>query len=1852
MKRLLTVAILLLAVATARPAAAATHPSQSSNSGNATARAAAPTITSDQPDYHPGEVVTLKGTGWAPNEVVTIVMSVVPATHEPVTLFSKSDARGNFENSEYAVQSSDHNVKFFVKATGATADTSPVLTFTDAIGAPTSIGIKDVSGTASTTLAITVSAAVPVNNTVLVALVFQDTNNPTVTVTDTAANTYTNNADVTDSGTNRTIVFSAPVTTALAVNGTITMHFSASTSYISASAFQVSGLILVSNVDQTATASGTAAAMSSGTAATTTQAGQLLFGAFGSYVNGTPTFTPETGWTALTNEVVLLGIYPEYRIVTATGAYAATGTLSSKPNDWGAAIVTYQGAASQLAFSTTPVTVAAGVCSPVITVQSQDSNGSAAPPASTTETIALSTSGGGGSFYSNSTCTTAITSVTILNSATAASFYWRDTVGGSSPVITASGTGSFTSAPTQTETVTNNPVPAITTLSPTSATAGAASQPLTINGSNFLTTSTVTYNNVSHTATYVSAAQLTITLTTGDQATAGTYAVVVTNPAPGGGASNSVNFTVNNLVPTITTLSPTTLPAGSASQALTINGTNFLSTSTATYNNVAHAVTYTSSAVVSITLTTGDLATAGSYPVVVTNPTPGGGPSNSVNFIVSGAAAKLAFSQQPTTAVAGASISPAPSVLVEDSNGNLVTNSTASVTLAIGTNPGSGTLSGTATVNAVAGVATFTGLSINKTGTGYTLTAASTGLTGTTSSAFNITPGTATQLVFTTEPGGTATGGTAFSPQPVVTVEDVNGNTVTSNTASITLAIGTNPSSGTLTCTTNPLAASAGVATFAGCSINFTGTGYTLTAAATGLTGATSTPINVSAGAANKLLFVQQPTSTTDGSSITPAVTVSVTDAGGNVVLTSSASIAMAIGTNPGGGTLTGTTPVNAVNGVATFSNLSINKTGTGYTLSATSSGLATATSGAFNITPGAPTQLVFTTQPSASSVAATAFAAQPVVKVEDANGNVVTTGTGSTDSIALAIGTNPGGGTLSCTSNTVTAVAGVATFAACKVNKTGTGYTLTATDGTNTLPVATSSAFTITPGTATQLIFTTEPSATATGGAAFAQQPVVSVEDANNNVVTTSAASVTLAINTGTGALACTTNPVTASSGVATFAGCNLTLAGSYTLKATATGLTTAISTTIVVSVGTEAKLVFTTQPASTTAGTAFTVAVSVEDAGGNVVTTSTDSIALAIGTNPGSSTLSGTTPVNAVNGVATFSGMSLNKTGTGYTLTATDSTTAITAATSSAFNITASTATQLIFTTEPSGSANAGTAFATQPTVTVEDASGNTVTTSTASITLSLTVAGGATLTCTANPKSATAGVDTFAGCSINLGGTYTLTASGTGLTSAVSTSIAILGPPTITKAFNPTSISSGGTSTVTLTLSNPNTSTTLTSVNVSDTLPTNMTIASPTNESSTCSGATLAGGSGTGLFTETGASIPASSSCTAQFNVTVSAGGSFVNTTGAVSSSNGGTGGTATATLGVQAAPAITSAASTTFFLNTAGSFQVTATGNPTPTFSETGSLPAGVTFSSSGLLSGTATAAGSFTFSIDATNGVSPDSIQSFTLTVSSVSTYTEPFNSGHGWTYLQSSCGTGTCSNSATENSTDCGPGGVGTLCVEATNEGGIINAGAMQGYFHNPTGYTWQTLGVPANVSVTSVQGAFYDRSPDSCNSASVGLQIFDASGSPEITTPSVYANISVTGDTGGVTHTGSTVSVTGDNASSSSISIHFNIYPSGTAFFGTCEVYGDNINLVITYASGSGGHRRRGQVIIGMNRQSDGKMHEAWAYNVDLLDPATAPLTLEDLKFTPSGKSGIALDPTNIPDERMRVTPINLTQD
>jgi hypothetical protein len=180
----------------------------------------------------------------------------------------------------------------------------------------------------------------------------------------------------------------------------------------------------------------------------------------------------------------------------------------------------------------------------------------------------------------------------------------------------------------------NNPAPTETSLSPTSAAAGGAAFTLTVNGTGFVSTSVVKFNGAAKTTTFASATQLTAAITAGDIATAGTATVAVTNPAPSG-TSNAVSFTINNSVPTLSSLSPSSAVAGSAAFTLTVTGVGFVSGATVNFNGAGKTTTFVSSSQVTAAVSPSDIVTAGTVNVTVTNPAPTAGPSAAQVFTIS-----------------------------------------------------------------------------------------------------------------------------------------------------------------------------------------------------------------------------------------------------------------------------------------------------------------------------------------------------------------------------------------------------------------------------------------------------------------------------------------------------------------------------------------------------------------------------------------------------------------------------------------------------------------------------------------------------------------------------------------------------------------------------------------------------------------------------------------------------------------------------------------------------------------------------------------------------------------------------------------------------------------------------------------------------------------------------------------------------------------------------------------------------------------------------------------------------------------------------------------------------------------
>jgi hypothetical protein len=185
----------------------------------------------------------------------------------------------------------------------------------------------------------------------------------------------------------------------------------------------------------------------------------------------------------------------------------------------------------------------------------------------------------------------------------------------------------------------SNPVPTTTGISPTSGTAGGPAFTLTVTGSGFINGSIVRWNGVDRPTTYGSATQLTAAIAAADLAGAGTAAVTVFNPAPGGGTSNAQTFTISsapNPVPTTTSLNPTSAPAGGAAFTLTVNGTNFITGSVVRWNGGNRTTTFVSPSQVTATIPAGDIGTAGTAQVTVFSPAPGGGTSNAQTFTISG----------------------------------------------------------------------------------------------------------------------------------------------------------------------------------------------------------------------------------------------------------------------------------------------------------------------------------------------------------------------------------------------------------------------------------------------------------------------------------------------------------------------------------------------------------------------------------------------------------------------------------------------------------------------------------------------------------------------------------------------------------------------------------------------------------------------------------------------------------------------------------------------------------------------------------------------------------------------------------------------------------------------------------------------------------------------------------------------------------------------------------------------------------------------------------------------------------------------------------------------------------------
>src|SRR5439155_21365603 len=408
------------------------------------------------------------------------------------------------------------------------------------------------------------------------------------------------------------------------------------------------------------------------------------------------------------------------------------------------------------------------------------------------------------------------------------------------------------------------------------------------------------------------------------------------------------------------------------------------------------------------------------------------------------------------------------------------------------------------------------------------------------------------RLTIQTQPSTSATAGVAFAQQPVARIEDAFGNLISSDNSTVVTAARAS-GAGTLQGTVTASALN-GLATFTNL---FHTVATNITIQFTGGVLASTVSSNITVGpaaAAQMIIQTQPPASATAGATFTPPPQIWIEDAFGNL-RTSDNSTVVSAARNLGSGSLQGSAAATASGGVASFTNLTYAVAET-MNVNFTSGSLTGATSSDVVVSPAAASKLTIQTQPSPAATAGVAFGQQPVIRIEDQYGNLRSSDNSTIVTAARAAGSGTLQGTV-----TATAVNGLASFVNLAHN---VATNITIQFSSASLASATSGTIAVSPAAASRLTIQTQPSATATAGAAFAQQPAIRIEDAFGNLVSGDNGTVVTATrNAGTSSLQGTTS-ATASSGVASFANLSYNVAETITISFASGSLSGATSANV----------------------------------------------------------------------------------------------------------------------------------------------------------------------------------------------------------------------------------------------------------------------------------------------------------------------------------------------------------------------------------------------------------------------------------------------------------------------------------------------------------------------------------------------------------------------------------------------------------------------------------------------------------------------------------------------------------------
>ena len=687
------------------------------------------------------------------------------------------------------------------------------------------------------------------------------------------------------------------------------------------------------------------------------------------------------------------------------------------------------------------------------------------------------------------------------------------------------------------------------------------------------------------------------------------------------------------------------------------------------------------------------------------------------------------------------------------------------------------------------------------------------------SDAFALTHGVATQIKVTTPAAG-AKAGYEFSTQPIVQILDAQGNLVdTGNDATRTINVSVSGTANLYQSRSSSVA-SAGVTSFHSDStkaLGLTGTAgsYTLTYTLDGTNITDTQAINLTAGAAYKLSEYVAPAATVaTGTTFTTNPSVKVLDQWNNWISdqnTATAKVSLVTPAASGSVARSASTAVTAVNGVITFNNLNYVETpSTGYTLKYELVGGANndrfTTSSAFEIVPGAPTQLAWVTEPAGARSNLT-FTTQPVIQVQDAYGNAVRD---ANTKIKASVVSAPNSMVVTATDVFSNSSTGRATFTDLKLAGPAANYTLKFTavntgEAVDGVELLTTSTVELKHGIAAKM--TLRDATGAAAGAAFTTSAVIRILDAQDNLVTDNFTVGSTAYNDATAAVTATLNnnaiawlnnsaipgdrsiTLNAIGGVVDFsrtpdAGFGLKgAAGTYTISYSATtsaALSLTRSQSITLAHGAAAITTVKTgaQPqTSVAAGDVFAPIPVLElfDLYGNKVTTNSTAkvevdLVSAADTNNVVATFGGTqspSRFQAVSGEVSLAGLHFESTPANYKLKVrlVDSSFAtISSVTTDTFAIVAAAPYEFVITSGPLPQAPTGVALDPAPTFEVRDRFGYKVLSDSATVlTASLTTNPGSG-TITGRTTTAASGVAAFTNLKVaGAPGTYGITFSG---------------------------------------------------------------------------------------------------------------------------------------------------------------------------------------------------------------------------------------------------------------------------------------------------------------------------------------------------------------------------------------------------------------------------------------------------------------------------------------------------------